>query len=39
MGGDAHLMPGFCQEMMVFWRVVRYDRAVGNMIGGDNFEH
>ena len=44
MGRDAHLMSGFCQEMIVFWTpffgawFVTIG-AVGNMIGGDNFEH
>ena len=44
MGGDAHLMAGFCQEMIVFGAAFFSARfvaigAVGHMIGGDNFEH
>ena len=43
-GGNAHLMAGFCQEMIVFWAAFFGARFVaigagGNKIGGDNFEH
>ena len=44
MGGDSHLMAGFCQEMIVFWAAFFGAwfvtiGAVGNRIGGDDFEH
>ena len=44
MGWDAHLMSGFCEEIIVFWAALFSAwfvtiGAVGNMIGDDDFEH